>query len=910
MAKVDFRQGIVRYPAVGGVQQLLLRDNGTLAVTLNPSSEPLELTFASGTTDYFFSEPAAVTDAWSGFVAGTDYWLYWDINLTTGQRTFGHTLIQPVVSPTPPASPVSDLHWFDTTTRTMKVYGPGGFAKRLRVFAAKYQASTTFVSMSDGSVPNFPFAGTQAGLNQTVFAGRILFQETGEPVVKQNGQFFTTEDSFFVEGTQANNIRLESNIVHACAGENMGAYHVVRYSDFNKVTLANYNDVTENQMIGITTEDALNNETTPLVLQGVVTNLDWNWPTVGARLWVETNGTLVDIDPHMSNPSVYPDIRVPVAKVLSPQKVFFDQGLGGKGDTGPQGPQGTSPPASTGTAGTVFITTPPTQADLPTVVSDTDPRLSDARPPLPHIHQATDVSVIPFMNLIANNAQDAFQELEQGKLDLEFGGQMEDFISLHANPTLPFHAVTKQYVDALTGNIASKALFLEPVSFPNLISDTLAVPPIGPEVGDVYILPAGASGVWTGLPERTVVEWDGTVWQERGLLTDHVRNNRIRMGIAFTTATVPGGSFRPLGISKRGQIAVFDNGGNPITDPSGDFEIPLENNQVLVASVDPQSYTSLDEFNQYGFDGPWQSNDNLHPPAPPGTPKPGNWVLVNAAGIGIVPGLNLTLAPGSVLNVDQFSAGGTIDAAALQGSTPATLAGNNIEYTGSPGGQFNATASNYVNATLFGTDTNYNQFNMITNSLQNGLEEIFDRKASVSPAYTTFAAFPAAPPEGMHALAVDTGVMYYYWMGAWRAIPEISTVTDIPYDISFFSPGPQLSDRIVGMFVAPRNICIPAGVPTTNAQAFAVTPLAGPSDHIYDIKHNGVIVGSVVFQGAGATVGVVNFPLEVDLVPGDRFTLETQVPVDSSLADVSVTITGCASTQPGPCSTTLGCSVP
>ena len=519
--KVDFRQGIVRYPATGGVQQFLLRNNGTLAVTLNPTSQPLEITFAFEDTDYFFSEPLIVTDAWSGITGGIDHWLYWDLNLTTGLRTFGHTLLEPIVSPTQPISPLNDQHWFDTTTRTMKVFTLGGFRTALRVFACKYAAAITFQPVSSGLVPNFPFAGSQAGLNQPAFAGRLLFEDTGLPVVKTNGHFFTTEDSFFVEGTSANNIRLESNIVHACAGENMAAYHVVKYSDFSKVTLAGYNDVGEDSMIGMLTEDANINESIPLVLQGVVTNLNWNWATPGARLWVLETGVLVEVDPNVSNPTTYPAVHVPVGRVLSPQSIFFDQGLGGKGDQGAPGPAGVSPPASTGTAGTVFITTPRTQSQLPTVVSDTDPRLSNARVPLPHTHAAMDISVTPFLNLTSNNGQDAFQELEAGKLDLEFGGQMQDFISLHANPSLPFHAVTKQYVDALTGNIASKGLFLEPICFSNLISDALAVPPGGPTVGDTYIVVAPGGGAWLGLGGR-VVEWDGLVWQDRGPLTAHL----------------------------------------------------------------------------------------------------------------------------------------------------------------------------------------------------------------------------------------------------------------------------------------------------------------------------------------------------------------------------------------------------
>ena len=58
-------------------------------------------------------------------------------------------------------------------------------------------------------------------------------------------------------------------------------------------------------------------------------------------------------------------------------------------------------------------------------------------------------------------------------------------------------------------------------------------------------------------------------------------------------------------------------------------------NQTALASVDPQSFTSLEEFNQYGFNGPWISNDNIL--------SDNKWVLVNSAGAGITPGLNLTL---------------------------------------------------------------------------------------------------------------------------------------------------------------------------------------------------------------------------------------------------------------------------
>jgi len=67
--------------------------------------------------------------------------------------------------------------------------------------------------------------------------------------------------------------------------------------DDGKVDLAQYDDI-GNTVLGILTEDLLYDEVGSIIIQGVITNPDWNWTTgttpvpVGSELWVD-NGNLV-----------------------------------------------------------------------------------------------------------------------------------------------------------------------------------------------------------------------------------------------------------------------------------------------------------------------------------------------------------------------------------------------------------------------------------------------------------------------------------------------------------------------------------------------------------------------------------------------------------------------------------------
>lgn len=375
---IDFQQGIITYPISAG-QQVFLALNGSY-VSLQTANGRTDITFAHGNENYLHTESADVLTAWGPLSPNTDYWLYWDIDLLTAVRTFGFTNIEPVYSTTIP-TPQLNLHWFNTSTRMMYVFkADGQWHNVIRVFATKVNNSN-FTGMGQGYLLK-PFAGTQAQLNtHHQVTGRITVDNTGTPIRRSNGLFFTTEDEFFINGSPANSIKLESNIVNGTALENIARYQVVKFTNFGKIKLAKYND-TQTTVIAMSMEDILFNDTGELCVQGVVTNPSWNFETVGVSLWIADIGTLTEIDPYVLDPLNHLFPKVPVAKVLTRTSIIFDQGMGGIGSKGDPG-NGYVPPATTTSLGVSKLSVDATDPESPIVVETNDPRL------IPYLHPAT-----------------------------------------------------------------------------------------------------------------------------------------------------------------------------------------------------------------------------------------------------------------------------------------------------------------------------------------------------------------------------------------------------------------------------------------------------------------------------------------------------------------------------------------
>jgi len=417
--RISFRQGVVSHQP-GGFLQV-----SGVVVNILAGTRPTTVSLANRDSNYTHSEDNTVTGAWVGPFPEINHWLFWDFNTLDFTRSFGQTTIEPIFQPTEPVvGPLDSFgvpliiegrHWFDTTNNIHFLRSAGVWVPVLRVFAARLINGVTLSSLSDGSLLGI-FTGTQIGNNTSVFSGRVLFGETDQTIIRDDGSFFTTEDQFFTNQSRVDAIRLEANVIRALnTAPALSAFSVVSWIADGQVGAAQYDDI-GNTVIGIVLEDVVNLEIAAVLVQGVVTNPIWDWITgitpvpVGSPLWV-VNGELVTVDPFISDPILNPVQAVPIARVLSTDTVVFEQGLGGVGPAGPPGSITGFPPADTSVLGGVTLVSPSSDPLRAFVISDLDPRLSNARTPLAHLHQAVDIAFTPGGGIISNNVQNAILEV-------------------------------------------------------------------------------------------------------------------------------------------------------------------------------------------------------------------------------------------------------------------------------------------------------------------------------------------------------------------------------------------------------------------------------------------------------------------------------------------------------------------
>lgn len=311
--KLPFRQGIVRYQKDNlGSPTFLAKSNGGSSIDLVVSPDPSIIAFAHGTENYLFEEKLTVSEAWTGFVAGTDYWLYWDLDLTTGERLFGSTTVEPVYGSVAPASPVYDQHWFDTANTEMKVWNGVTWITHIRVFACKYDEGAI--------IQPYPI-GSQVNVLVTSYAGFLLYDDDNKPVRKHDrrgrGKFLTTESVFTSQSTQSVNLVFETITQVATATENIPEYSLVYLSEYDEMRLASYLDVAHS-VAGLVQEDFFMGEMGAYTTSGYVSNVAWNWNVPPQTpLFCGTTGELtVDVPQDGSIQQV--------GVVISPQRIFID----------------------------------------------------------------------------------------------------------------------------------------------------------------------------------------------------------------------------------------------------------------------------------------------------------------------------------------------------------------------------------------------------------------------------------------------------------------------------------------------------------------------------------------------------------------------------------------------------------
>ena len=202
--RITFRQGIVRHQTDISGSPAFLQKVGQY-VNLIVSPDPTIVTFAHGQKNYLYTESKTQlqSEAWGPFDAGTNYWLYWDINLVNGVRTFGSTVYEPLVSANQPSLSCVDSFgvpcviagrmWYNTVRNIMYEYNGASWVEVVRVFACKLELGTTIRSMS---IRAPEFIGTQVGLTTPAYAGAIAFDTAGKPIRTGDRKFLLLKICF------------------------------------------------------------------------------------------------------------------------------------------------------------------------------------------------------------------------------------------------------------------------------------------------------------------------------------------------------------------------------------------------------------------------------------------------------------------------------------------------------------------------------------------------------------------------------------------------------------------------------------------------------------------------------------------------------------------------------------------
>ena len=286
--KSPFRQGIVYCTP----NFLTINSDSTVSITLD-AGESVAITFADGNANYLITE-TKTQSAWNKqYSSGTDYWLYWDIDVVTGALTYGDTKLAPQVGNDEPQRPLNDQHWFDTTSNQMLVYNSasGLWKRKIRVFSAYYRQSNTLISVSSNS-PSF--VGSQIGDITPVSAGAIVFDTDGYVLKRGNGTFFTTEDAVTSSIASSALIKLENSVLTATAEAPISKYTVVRFTKAGTITPAT-NLLADSGIYGIVESDLLPGDISSVIVDGVITIPDWNITTtaqINDPIYVTADGQL------------------------------------------------------------------------------------------------------------------------------------------------------------------------------------------------------------------------------------------------------------------------------------------------------------------------------------------------------------------------------------------------------------------------------------------------------------------------------------------------------------------------------------------------------------------------------------------------------------------------------------------
>lgn len=318
---IEFQQGIYRQQDTRPF--LTFASKG---VRINVDDSPTIIAFAHGKSNYLFTEDRTVDPAWVGpFPRQKRAWLYWDIDPTTGRRTFNYTTVDPFTNKgfgaKLPQFPKRGQHFFLINENKMKYYTGRAWKTVIRVFAGVINDNSHLEIFENGS---------QVGKNIQSYAGHILFNEDGTPIKKSgkfsSTEFVTSETLFNPQNDLGNAYKVESTQINARAIEPVPKFHCVSFKGPKRYGLASRLDP-DNPCVGIAVEDFVKDKIGKIVTHGIIQNRDfWNFSgPYGTMLWVGDTGEVTTVVPQsqsMQNigyvinaSTIFVDIRQPIQMI-------------------------------------------------------------------------------------------------------------------------------------------------------------------------------------------------------------------------------------------------------------------------------------------------------------------------------------------------------------------------------------------------------------------------------------------------------------------------------------------------------------------------------------------------------------------------------------------------------------------
>jgi len=305
---ITFRQGIITGQISQNFIQLV---NGK--VNINVDVQRLDMAFAYGSMDYLFTESENIVGAWGPFTNNTNTYLYWDIDLSTGIRTFGTSKYALTFGAVLPTSPNIDQHFFDYNDNKMKVWDGKRWNEKLRVFAGYVQG---------GAVLNSQSFGSQVNLNAQISLGYILYDSNRNPlkISDKTGRsvFVTTESSIYTQNDIHNAYKIDAVLMDGKALEPIPAFHCITWKGPKQIGVASYVDYTR-PCIGVSVEKSGKDDVKQFITKGFVTNYNnWNFTAApNTPLFVGSTGEITTTVPQQYS-------LQKIGHVVSPDTIFVD----------------------------------------------------------------------------------------------------------------------------------------------------------------------------------------------------------------------------------------------------------------------------------------------------------------------------------------------------------------------------------------------------------------------------------------------------------------------------------------------------------------------------------------------------------------------------------------------------------